>query len=205
MLRWLIGCQFAVDTTSSLVSFSILSPDASLSYDRIKMKLEEYTQILKTDSPSIEFFTKNGKTIVCRKQADGMEKQLKQAEDLLRAMVESRDVPTLKAIHRLCDLATVLDQLKLQEECIVVGDCAMKLAQALGLRALEFQTGQAQTIARIARLGIYKLRACPLFIQAISVCEAFAIEDGSHSAKMTLLEILSRAGSIEGHDTLRVQ
>jgi tetratricopeptide (TPR) repeat protein len=169
------------------------------------MRLEEYTQFLKTGSPSIEFFTNNGKTIVCQKQADEMEEQLKQAEDLLQAMVESRDVPTIEAIHRLCDLATVLDQLKLQDECIVVGDCAMKLAQALGLRALEFQKEQAQTIARIAGLDVYQSRACPLFIQAISVCEAFLIEDGSNSAKMTLLEILGQAGTIEGHDTLCVQ
>jgi tetratricopeptide (TPR) repeat protein len=169
------------------------------------MRLEEYTQFLKTDSPSIEFFTKNGKTIVCRKEADEMQEQLKQAEDLLQAMVESRDVPTIEVIHQLCDLATVLDQLKLQEECIVVGDCAMKLAQALGLRAFVFQKEQAQTIARIAGLDVYQSRACPLFIQAISVCEAFVIEDGSNSAKLTLLEILGKAGSIDGHDTLCVQ
>jgi tetratricopeptide (TPR) repeat protein len=169
------------------------------------MRIEEYTQFLKTDSPSIEFFTKNGKTIVCRKQADEMEEQLKQAEDLLQAMVESRDVPTIEAIHRLCDLATVLDGLELQEECIMVGGCAMKLAQALGLRALEFQKEQAQTIAHIAGLGVYQSRACPLFIQAISICEAFVIEDGSRSAKMTFLEILGQAGSSEVHDTLCVQ
>jgi tetratricopeptide (TPR) repeat protein len=170
------------------------------------MRLEEYTQFLKTDSPSIEFFTKNGKTIVCRKEADEMQEQLKQAEDLLQAMVESRDVPTIEVIHQLCDLATVLDQLKLQEECIVVGDCAMKLAQALGLRAFVFQKEQAQTIARIAGLDVYQSRACPLFIQAISVCEAFVMEDGSHSAKMTLLGILGHAGSsIMGHDNLSVQ
>jgi tetratricopeptide (TPR) repeat protein len=169
------------------------------------MRLEEYTQILKTDSPSIEFFTKNGKTIVCRKQADEMEEPLKQAKNLLQAMVESGDVPTIEAIHRLCDLATVFDQLKLQEECIVVGDCAIKLAQALGLRALEFQKEQAQTIAHIAGLDVYKSRACPLFIQAISICEAFVIEDGSNSAKMSLLETLGQASSIEGHDTLCVQ
>jgi hypothetical protein len=31
----------------------------------------------------MEFFTKNGKTIVCRKQVDEMEVQIKQAKDLL--------------------------------------------------------------------------------------------------------------------------
>jgi tetratricopeptide (TPR) repeat protein len=189
----------------SLVSFSILSPDASLSYDRIKMRLREYTQFLKSDSPSIKFVTKNGKTIVCRKQADEMEEQLKQAEDLLQAMVESRDVPTIEAIHPLCNLATVLDQLKLRGECIVVGDCAMNLAQALGSRALAFHAEQAQTIACIAGLGVYQSRACPLFIQAISICEAFVIKDGSQSAKLTFLEVLDQASSGEIHDTLCVQ
>jgi hypothetical protein len=169
------------------------------------MRLEEYTQILKTDSPSIEFFTRNGKRIVCRKQADKMEEQLKQANDLLQAMVESREVPTIEAIHRLCDLATVLDELMLQEECIVVGGCAMNLAQALGVRGLEFQKEQAQTIAHIAGLGVYKSQACPLFTQAISVCEAFVAEDSSNIAKLTLFEILHEAGFIKGHDALRVQ
>jgi hypothetical protein len=169
------------------------------------MRLKEYTQFLKTNSPNIEFSTKNGKMIVCWKQADEMEEQLKQAEHLLQAMVESRDVLTIEAIHQLCDLAAVLDQLKLQEECIVVGDCAMKLAQALGLQALEFQKEQAQTIARIAQLDVYQSQACPLFIQAISVCEAFVIEDGLNSAKMALVEILHKASFLEGHDTLCVQ
>ena len=184
----------AVDTGSSVVSFSILSADASLSYDQIKMRLEEYSQLLKSDSPTIEFSTKHGKMIVCWKQADEMEEQLQEAKDLLQAMIEARDVPTIEVIHRLCDLATVLDQFKLQEECLVIGDCAIKLAQALGLRALEFQKEQAQTIALIAGLDAYESRARHLFIQAISVCEAFAIEDGSDSAKFTLLEVLRYSG-----------
>src|SRR5260370_41711885 len=96
-----------------LVTFSILSPDASLSYDKIKMRLEEYSQLLESDSPTIEFFTKNGKTIVCRQQVVEMEKQLRQAKDLLQAMIDSKDVPTIEAIHRLRDLAKLLDQLNL--------------------------------------------------------------------------------------------
>jgi len=159
------------------------------------MRLEEYSQLLKSDSPTIEFSTKHGKTIVCRKHADEMEAQLQQAKDLLQAMIEAKDVPTIEVIHRLCDLATVFDQFKLQEECLVIGDCAIKLAQALGLRALEFQKEQAQTIALIAGLDAYESRARPLFIQAIPICEAFAIEDGSESAKITLLEVFSYAGS----------
>jgi len=159
------------------------------------MRLEEYSQVLKSDSPTIAFFTKHGKTIVCWKQADEMEEQLQQAKDFLQAMIEAKDVPTIGVIHRLCDLAKLLDQFRLHEQCLVIGDCAIKLAQALGPRAVEFQKKQAQTISLIAGLGAYESRARPLFIQAISICEAFAIEDGSESAKITLLEVLSYAGS----------
>jgi len=124
-----------------------------------------------------------------------MEWQLQQAEQLLQAMIEAEDVPTIEVIYRLRDLARLLDQFKLQEECLVVGDCAIKLAQALGSRGLEFQKEQAETISLIAGLGAYKPRARPLFIQATSVCEAFAIEDGSESAKITLVKVLTHAGT----------
>src|SRR5258708_26414621 len=105
-------------------------------------------------------------------------------------MIDSKDIPTIEAIHCLYDLSMVVDQLKLHEECVVVGDCAINLAQALGSRGLEFQKVEAETIALIAGLDVYKSRACPLFTQAISICEAFVIQDGSYTAKMTLLEIL---------------
>src|SRR5258708_627449 len=161
------------------------------------MRLEDYSRFLESDSPTIKFFTKNCKTIVCRHQVDEMEEQLRQAKDLLQAMVNSKDVPTIVAIHRLCDLSVVLDQLKLHEECVVVGDCAINLAQALGSRALEFQKVQAETIALIAGLRVFKSRACPLFLQAISVCEAFASQDGSDTAKMPLLGILNRVQFVD--------
>ena len=170
------------------------------------MRIDEYSHLLKSDSPTIKFFTKNGKTIVCAKQADKMEKQLEQAKDLLQAMIDAKDVPTLEVIHRLRDLATVLDQLRLQEECLVVGDCAIKLARALGSRAVEFHKEQAQTITLIAGLDVYKSRARPLFIQAISVCEAIVVEDGSDAAKLTLIELLSQAGyRVDDHPALRAQ
>ena len=159
------------------------------------MRLEEYSQLLNSDSPTIEFSTENGKTIMCRKQAHGMKEQLEQAKDLLQAMIEAKDVPTIEVIHRLCDLANVLDDLKLQEECIVVGDCAMKLARALGSRAVEFQKEEAQTILLIAHLSVSKSRACPLFIQAISIYDAFVIMDDSDIAKATLLRALGIAGA----------
>ena len=124
-----------------------------------------------------------------------MKEQLKQAKDLLQAMIEAKDVPTIEVIHRLCDLANVLDDLKLQGECLVVGDCAMKLARALGSRAVEFQKEEAQTILLIAHLDVYKSRACPLFIQAISICDAFVVIDGSDIAKVSLLRALGAAGT----------
>jgi hypothetical protein len=85
------------------------------------MRQEAYSQILKSDSPTIEFFTENGKTILCRRQADKIKELLEEAKGLLQAMVKEKDVPTIEAIHRLCNLATVLDQLELREECLVLG------------------------------------------------------------------------------------
>ena len=60
------------NTTTSVVTFSILSPDASLSYDRIKLRLEVYRTLLESDSDTIELSTENGKTVICRKQAKEM-------------------------------------------------------------------------------------------------------------------------------------
>ena len=170
------------------------------------MRLEEYSEHLKSDSPTIEFSTEHGKTIVCRKQAHEIEDLLKSAKELLQNMVEAENVPTIEAIHRLRDLATVLDQLKLQEECLVVGDCAIKLAQALGLRSVKFQMVTAQTITLIAALDVYKSQMRPLFIQAISICEASVIEDESDSAKRILLTVLTYASAhAEDHPALCAQ
>lgn len=139
------------------------------------MRLEEYSQQLKSDSSTIGFTTEHGKVIVCQNQATEIEEYLQAAKELLQDMIEAKDVPTIEAIHRLRDLAEVLDQLKLQQECLVVGDCAIKLAQALGLRAVEFQKVSAETISLIAGLNVYKPRTRPLFIQAIAICEASVI------------------------------
>ena len=170
------------------------------------MRLEEYTQHLKSDSPTIAFSTEHGKMIVCRKQANEIEDLLKSAKQLLQDMIEAKNVSTIEAIHRLRDLAQVLNQLKLQEECLVVGDCAIKLAQALGLRAVKFQVVTAQTIILIAGLDVYKSRMRPLFIQAISLCEATMIEDESDSARIMLLTVLSYAGTFaRGYPALSAQ
>jgi len=183
------------NTTTSTVAFSILSPDASLSYDRIKLRLEEYRTLLASDSDTIELSTENGKTVICRKQANEMEEYLDQAEELLRDVVQSRDISTLVVLHHLCDLARVLDNLKLYDECYLTGNCALDLAEALGRRSLEFRHEQAETLAHIAGLSVYQPRARTLFIQAVSICEEVVENNASHSNKHELLMVLSVAGT----------
>jgi len=186
--------------TTSTVAFSILSPDASLSYDRIKLRLEEYRTLLASDSDTIELSTENGKTVICRKQANEMEEYLDQAEELLRDVVQSRDISTLVVLHHLCDLAEVLDDLKLYDECHLTGNCALDLAEALGRRSLEFRQEQAETLSLIAGLSVYQPRARTLFIQSVSICEEVVENNASHSNKHKLLIVLDRAGSWDtGH------
>jgi len=182
------------NTTTSTVAFSILSPDASLSYDRIKLRLEEYRTLLASDSDTIELSTENGKTVICRKQANEMEEYLDEAEELLRDIVQSRDISTLVVLHNLRDLARVLDDLKLYDECRLTGNCALDLAEALGRRSLEFRHEQAETLARIAGLSVYQPRARTLFIHAVSICEEVVENNASHSNKHKLLIVLERAG-----------
>ena len=192
------------NTTTSTVTFSILSPDASLSYDRIKLRLEEYRTMLASDSDTIELSTENGKTVICRKQAKEMEAYLDEAEILLRDVVQSRDISTLVVIHHLRDLAEVLDDLKLYDECRLTGNCALDLAEALGRRSLEFRQEKAETLAFIAGLSVYQPRARTLFIQAVSICEEVVENNASHSNKYKLLLVLDRAGYWVT-DHLRVQ
>ena len=186
--------QVVANPTASIVTFSILSPDASLSYDRIKLRLEEYRILLASDSDTIELSTENGKTVICRKQTNEMEEYLDQAEILLRDVIQSHDISTLVVLHHLCDLAEVLDKLELYDECRLTGNCALDLAEALSRRSLEFRQEQAETLALIAGLSVYQPRARTLFIQAISICEEVVENDASHSNKFTLLILLSRAG-----------
>ena len=182
------------NTTASTVTFSILSPDASLSYDRIKLRLEEYRALLTSYSDTIELSTENGKTVLCRKQAKEMGQFLDRAEILLRDVVQSRDISALVVLHHLRDLAEVLDNLKLYDECRLTGDCALDLAEALGRRSLEFKQEQAESLALIAGLSVYQPRARTLFTQAISICEEVVANDASHSNKNRFLIILDRAG-----------
>ena len=192
------------NTTTSIVTFSILSPDASLSYDRIKLRLEEYRTLLESDSDTVELSTENGKTVICRKQAKEMEEFLDQAETLLQDVVQSRDLSTIVVLHHLRDLSEVLDSLKLYDECYLTGNCALALAEALGRRSLEFRNEQAETLALIAGLSVYQPRSRTLFIQAVSICEEVVANDASHSNKMTLLDVLFEAG-YRASDNLCVQ
>ena len=186
--------QVVANPTTSIVTFSILSPDASLSYDRIKLRLEEYRTLLASDSDTIKLSTENGKTIICRKRANEMGEYLDQAEILLRDVLQSRDISTLVVLHHLRDLAKVLDNLKLYDECRLTGNCALDLAEALGRRSLEFKQEQAETLALIARLSVYQSRALTLAIQAVSICEEVVANNASHSNKFRLLIVLTRAG-----------
>ena len=188
------------NTTTSIVSFFILSPDATFSYDHIKLRLEEYRTLLASDSDTIELPTENGKTVICRKQEKEMEEYLDQAEILLRDVVQSRDISTLVVLHRLRDLSKVLDKLGLYDECRLTGNCALDLAEALVRRSLEFRHEQAETLVLIAGLTVYQPRARTLFIQAVSICEEVVANNASHSNKNTLLLVLDRAGYWAPHD-----
>jgi len=185
--------QVVANPTTSIVTFSVLSPDPSFSYDRIKLRLEEYRTLLASDSDTIELSTENGKTFICRKQANEMEKYLDRAEILLRDVVQSRDIPTIVVLNHLRDLTKVLDNLKLYDECRLTGNCALDLAEALGRRSLEFRHKQAETLALIAGLSVYQPRARTLFIQAISICEEVVENNASHSNKHKLLLVLESA------------
>ncbi len=122
-----------------------------------------------------------------------MEEFLDQAEILLRDVVQSRDISTLVVLHHLRDLAKVLDKLKLNDECLLTGKCALDLAEALGRQSLEFRQEQAETLALIAELPVYRPRARTLSIQAVSICEEVVANNPSPSNQYRLLSILDIA------------
>jgi len=59
-----------------------LSTGGSFSYDGIKLRPEEYNILTQSNSPIIEFAAEGGKTIVCRKDVDKMEKILQESADI---------------------------------------------------------------------------------------------------------------------------
>jgi len=147
--------QVDANTTTSAVTLSILSPSTALAYDQIKLRLEEYRKLLASNADTIELPTENGKIVICRKEASGTEPLLDQAESLLQDIVQSRDTSMLEVLHRVRDLAKVLDILKLGEECRLAVDYALKLTVELRERSPEFIREQADTSALIAGLSIY--------------------------------------------------
>ena len=186
--------QVVANTTKSVVKFYILSPDASLSYDRVKLRLEEYRRLLITDSDTIELSTESGKVVFCRKEITQMAEYLNQADVLLRNIAQSRQISTIVVLHHLRELSEVLDNLKLYDECLLTGNCALDLAAALGRRSLEFRNEQAETFGLIAGLSAYQPRARTLFTAAISISERVVEYDASHSNKKRLFNLLDRAG-----------
>jgi len=158
------------------------------------LRLNEYRNLLASDSDTIELPTENGQTVVCRKQATGMEQFLDQAEGLLQDIVQCKDISTLDVLYRLRDLAMVLGNLELHDECRLIGNFALDLAEALGRQSLGFRRHQAETIALIAVLHAYRPRARTLFIQAVSICDEVVASHPSDPNKNALLGILHRAG-----------
>ena len=194
-----------VDTTTSSIIVSVLSPDASLSHDRIKLRLDEYRTLLASDLDTIELPNDSGKTVICRKEANEMEQFLDQAEALLRDIVRFRDTSAITLLHDLRNLAEVLDHLKLYDECSLTGNCALDLAEALVRRSLEFRTEQAETIALIAGLSVYQPRARVLFIQAVSLCEEVIATNALDTNKMSLLVVLRWASKVLNGDSICIQ
>jgi len=186
--------QIVANTTTSAVAFSILSPSNALAYDRIKLRLEEYRILLASNSDTIELPTENGTTVLCRRQAIRMETFLDQAESLMQDIVQSRHTSMIIVLYRLRDLARVLDNLKLGNECRLAGDCALKLAVVLGKRSHELKRDLAGTMALIAGLSVYQPRARDLFSKAVTICEEVDAMEPSVASKMTLFTVLARAG-----------
>ena len=192
--RYTHSSQVVANPTPAAVTFSILSPSTIFAYDQIKLRLEEYRRLLSSTSDTIELSTENGTIILCRKQASGMEAFLDQAESLLRDLIQSRNTSMIVVLHRLRDLAKVLDNIKLGKECRLAGDCALKLAMVLGQWSQEFQNELAETLALLAGLSVHQSRACAIFGKAVSICEELNAKDASVSSKMRLFTVLARAG-----------
>ena len=192
--------QVIPNATISFISSYIQSSNASLSFDRIKLRLDEYRTMLASNSDTTEFATENGRTVISRKQ------DLEWAKILLQGAIQSRETDALVVLYRLRDLSKVLDNLKLYDECRLAGDMALKLAEALRRQSIEFRNEQAETLAVIAELSVYQTCARTLFIHAVSTLKDVVKCDASDSNKIKYLSVLDRAGSwASGHPDLCVR
>jgi hypothetical protein len=171
-----------------------MSPDALFNHESIQLSFNHYKAFLNSGSPSIEFTTKRGKTIVCRRDAESAVDLLDKAETLLKDMLDLKDVSTIITIKRLIELANILDTLELEDECRTVGNCALNLAQIVAGRSPSFRTDHVNTIASIAELSTYCARARTLFFQAISIQEEVVADDPTPAAQFAHLVVLGRAG-----------
>lgn len=127
---------------------------------------------------------------------------LDQAEELLQAIVRCHDASAITLLHHLRDLAEVLDNLKLYDECRLTGNCALDLAEALVRRSLEFRNEQAETFALIGGLSVYQPRARALFIQAVSLCEEVIATNALDTNKLSLLVVSRRASKVLHCDSI---
>jgi len=129
-----------------------LSTDGSLSYDGTRPRPEEYKVLTQSNSPTIEFATEGGNTIVCRKRVDKREISAKETRTLLQQVVDSRGAPMIVVAHRLRGLAVVLGELNLSAECTHVGNCALSLVRATVPRSPELQLEYAEKEALICSI-----------------------------------------------------
>ena len=127
---------------------------------------------------------------------------LDQAEELLQAIVRCHDTSAITLLHHLRDLAEILDNLKLYDECRLTGNCALDLAEALVRRSLEFRNEQAETFALIAGLTVYQPRARTLFTQAVSLCEEIIDTNALDTNKLSLLVVFRRASKVLHGDSI---
>jgi tetratricopeptide (TPR) repeat protein len=156
-------------------------------YQNIIGRLSKTTRI---ESPTIEFLTDTGRRIVCQSQVQSVVTLLQEAEALLSKIIESEEEPTIVAIQQLRDLAWFLDKLKLEKECRLVGNCALRLAQAHALRSEEFRADHADTLVAIGLLSSYSARAHTLFAQALLIGEEI-VNDDPPPTQLELLRVFN--------------
>ena len=130
---------------------------------------------------------------------------LDQAEALLQAIVQGHDTSAITLLHHIRDLAEVLDNLKLYDECRLTGHCALDLAEALVQKSLDFRNEQAETFALIGGLAVYQPRARTLFIQAVSLCEEVIATNALDTDHLRLLVVLRRATRVLHGDSISYQ
>ena len=70
--------QDMVNTTTSIVTFSISSPDVFLLYDHLKLRLEEYCTLLAFALDTLKLPVENDKTVIILNRAKELEELMEQ-------------------------------------------------------------------------------------------------------------------------------